>query len=403
MRVGYALLRVDILPAPSKAWEKGRKLAMVSRRSALLIVLILIPLDLGLGQFAKYNFDFWINAYPPTDHRIRSEDFHHGLAPNRDIFEAWGLYRYRYHTNSLGFKDAGPGAVPLRSDKKRILFLGDSFTEGKGFAYPDTFVGRVADKFADQGVEVLNAGVDSYAPVTYRLKSKYLLEKIKLKVDAVVVFIDVSDVYDEAVRYTYDAQGRLIVPPEGGLTLKSIFKAVRDNSLTTRLLSVAYDHVEFFTRYIMRRWKVAGATGKPFSDVTNLDLWVDSMSGQKVAAWTYDDARWQAHGKLGRARAAANMDGLLALLKEHGIALTIAVYPWPEQLFNDPQAPRYRVFWRDWAEAQGVPLIDLFPAFTADAPRTVLEKYFIPFDFHWNAAGHALVAKEFLERFKFSK
>ncbi|NQU60197.1 MAG: SGNH/GDSL hydrolase family protein [Rhodospirillales bacterium] len=369
----------------------------------VLITLILISLDLGLGQFAKYNFDFWKNAYPPTDHRIRSEDFHHGLAPNRDVFEAWGLYRYRYHTNSLGFKDAAPRVVPLKSDKKRLLFLGDSFTEGKGFAYPETFVGRIADKLSPQGVEVLNAGVDSYAPVIYRLKAKYLLEKVKLKVDAVAVFVDVSDVYDEANRYTYDAQGRLMIPPKDGLTWKSAFEAVRDNSLTVRLVSVAYDHLNFMVRYLMRRRKVAGASGKSFSDVTPLDLWADSMSGQKVAAWTYDDARWRAHGKLGRERAARNMDGLLALLRQHGIPLTIAVYPWPEQLFNDPKAPRYRDFWRDWAKQRDVPFIDLFPAFTQAPPQGVLKKYFIPFDFHWNAAGHDLVAKTFLEQFMMPK
>jgi hypothetical protein len=47
-------------------------------------------------------------------------------------------------TNSLGFKDAMPRNVPLHSKRKRVLFLGDSFTEGLGTSYNETFVGRFA-------------------------------------------------------------------------------------------------------------------------------------------------------------------------------------------------------------------------------------------------------------------
>jgi hypothetical protein len=44
-------------------------------------------------------------------------------------------------TDSLGFKDASRRAVP---DRRRILFIGDSFTEGVGLPYEQTFVGLFA-------------------------------------------------------------------------------------------------------------------------------------------------------------------------------------------------------------------------------------------------------------------
>ncbi len=368
----------------------------------VFVAFILLFLDLGGAQYCRSNCDFWRVAYPAADHRVRSEAYHHTLAPNRRITEAWGLARYRYATNSLGFKDAAPRTVQLQGKGKRILFLGDSFTEGKGFPYPETFVGLIAEKFAADGVEVLNGAVDSYAPVTYRLKVKHLLDKVGLRFDAVVVFLDVSDIYDQAERYRFDAKGRLIVPPaddgEGGGGAGAL-RFLRDNSMTVRFLFVVYDHLDLTVRAAKRRYQISEAMEKPFSDVSALDLWADAVTGLEVAAWTYDDARWKAFGGKGRARAAVDMEGLLSLLKKHGIRLVLAVYPWPDQLFHDPQAPRHRDFWRDWSRAQGVPFIDLFPVFTKGKPRDVLERYFIPYDFHWNADGHKLVAETFLGQF----
>ncbi len=372
-------------------------------RAYLSLAVVFVLLDVGGAQYCRLNCDFWKDTYPETGHRVRSEAYHHGLAPNRQITEAWGTARYRYATNSLGFKDAAPRSVALQGNGRRILFLGDSFTEGKGFPYAQTFVGLVAEKFATAGgVEVLNGGVDSYAPVIYRLKTKHLLEKVGLRFDAVVVFLDVSDIYDEAERYRFDGGGRLIVPPAddgeaGGVT--GAFFFLRDNSMAARFVSVVYDHLELTARAVRRRNKVSEEMNKPFSDVTALDLWADAVTGLKVAAWTYDDTHWQAFGELGRKRAVADMEGLLALLKKRGIGLTLAVYPWPDQLFRDPQAPRHVDFWRDWSRTNGVPFIDLFPVFTNDKPRDVLERYFIPYDFHWNAKGHKLVAETFLREY----
>ena len=44
--------------------------------------------------------------------------------------------------------------------------------------------------------------------------------------------------------------------------------------------------------------------------------------------------------------------------------------------------------------------IDLFPLFTKDKPFDVLGKYFLRGDMHWNAAGHAAVAQEFIRLLK---
>jgi hypothetical protein len=373
---------------------------MKTLRNLALVVLMVLPFDLGVAWYCRDNCDFWAAAYPPSDHRVRSEIYHHGLAANRRVTEAWGLARYTFATNSLGFKDAKPRTVDLKGSGPRVLFLGDSFTEGKGFAYPDTFVGLIAGELAKQGMEVLNAGVDSSAPVIYRLKVKHLLETVGLRFNHVVVFLDVSDIYDQARRYHWDAHGNLIVPPAPQpSTGESARTWMRGASLIARFGFVAYDHLEAIATFVNQRLEISNAWGKPLWDVDAYDRWLYSVTNMVFSAWTFDDDRWHAYGKQGRERAVSDMDGLLDMLRDHGIALTLAVYPWPDQLFHDRQAPRHQGFWKDWAAKINVPFISLFPAFTKGKPRAVMERYFIPFDFHWNAEGHKLVAETFLDKF----
>src|SRR5262249_26028831 len=110
--------------------------------------------------------------------------------------------RYSLRTNSLGFRDAKVREVPLRSETRRVLLIGDSYTEGVGLAFEDTFPGLLfeAGQHATPRTEFLNAGVISYSPVIYYKKVKFLLDH-GLVFDEVVVLPDYGDVQDEAAYY----------------------------------------------------------------------------------------------------------------------------------------------------------------------------------------------------------
>ena len=49
----------------------------------------------------------------------------------------------------------------------------------------------------DDGVEVFNAGVVSYQPAIYWRKIRHLLQTVKFRFDEAVVFIDISDIFEE--------------------------------------------------------------------------------------------------------------------------------------------------------------------------------------------------------------
>jgi hypothetical protein len=368
--------------------------------SIALFLALLLTLDIGTAQIAKRTLSFWNDAFPSSRHHIRSDIYHHDLAPSQDILEAWGPIRYRYATNSLGFKDASPRQVPLQSPTPRLLLMGDSFTQGVGFDFSTSMAGRIAQGLSCLGVEVLNAGLGGYAPSVYWRKIDDLLNQRGLKVDHVAVFLDISDMRDEIEIYHEDEKGKLIVPrqkPDSRIT--RFGHVLRDNSALARLFTLARDKIAYLRKAMKRRYETAKALGKPSGEVSEADMAKFATVPHKASNWTYDEKAWKEYGEAGRAKAAANMDKLAKLLEEKGLPLTLVVYPWPDQIFRDPEAPRHQQFWKDWAEAHKASFISLFPAFTQLAPEQALQTYFIPGDFHWNEAGNGLAAQAFLAQF----
>jgi hypothetical protein len=134
--------------------------------------------------------------------RIAHPVYDHGFAADFDGYDFWGELRYRLVTNSLGFKDASVRSIQLKPASRRILLIGDSFAEGIGMSFEDSFAGMLqqAGQERSDKIEFLNAGVASYSPSIYYKKIKYLLE-FGLQFDEVVVFSDTSDVTDEANSY----------------------------------------------------------------------------------------------------------------------------------------------------------------------------------------------------------
>jgi hypothetical protein len=328
--------------------------------------------------------------------RTQSDVYHHGLKPSTEIVSRWGHYAYPVKSNSLGFKDRTVRDVPLQSGARRVLFIGDSFTEGVGFAYDDTFVGRVAASLSRRDIEVLNAGIASYSPTIYYAKLKYLLERVGLRVDEVVLLLDVSDIHDEAVFYTLTEDDRAVdapgAPKDAGMAMlvaqfnpdpTASFKALlKANSATLRLADLVKDRL----------------FGPDWRTLSEDEGWVRATIESPRSAWTFDDRLWREYGEHGRSKAAAAMDKVSALLRDHAIPLTIVVYPWPSQIMRPEGNDRHVLFWKSWSETNGAQFIDLFPRFVGQgAPRDVLHDYSIPLDSHWNQAGHAYVASCFLE------
>lgn len=118
--------------------------------------------------------------------------------------------------------------------------------------------------------------------------------------------------------------------------------------------------------------------------------------------WTLDQKVYEEYGKKGLQKAGTHMTQLSHLLTRHNIGLTLAVYPWPDQVYHRDLDSLQVRYWQRWAEENGVKVLNLFPRFIQKErdPAGAIDRLFIRGDVYWNQAGHQLIADEFLSYFR---
>jgi hypothetical protein len=358
----------------------------------VLVLAIFVGTDLLFGTIYKCIVGYaWVDAplnraiLGEKAYRIFSPIYHHGLAPNVDLTGFWGVGRYRLATDSLGFRDDKPRQIPLESTNRRILLIGDSFTEGVGLPYADTFAGMLAKDLAKDRVEILNAAVVSYCATTYWKKIRYLIEDVKLKVDEVAVFMDLSDVTDEW-GLSVDERGffKMEGPPKGDKASDPSIRLLHHNSIALFFLYQSFirNLDDVFKGYFIS--EAHGRINKP-----NIK-------------WSYDPEEFKTCGiQNGLARMEESMGQLRCLLAKHGIRMAVAVYPWPDQIVRNDLNCFWVRFWQEWCRKHNTDLLNYFPAFinagnTKKDHARILKQYFVKGDAHWNRQGHRLIADQFI-------
>jgi lysophospholipase L1-like esterase len=410
-------------------------------RSRILLTILLgasasfLALDYLAAQVIKRQAALsWREAMTASkarerDFRSQSELFHHALRPNRSALSSWGGREYLVVTNALGLRDRTKREVSKIPKARRILFLGDSFTEAIGIEYDRSFVGLVDQELHPQGVEVLNGGVASYSPTIYLRRAQYLLESMGLEVDEIIVFVDVSDAQDDALYYRLDEANTVKRRCDKVATILEIdrqvrhdvrrffedFDADRPEQIKEKWRAGSWDEIatcedEYRTALEQLPFRIRFADHWRFNSVVFQTLngvyndWIvghqpndlfarDSHSGVR-ALWSADEELFNSYGRDGSARMTENMDKVLSLAKKHRAKLTLAIYPWPHQLAK-PKPDHYRSLWQRWSRERGVELIDYYSDFTREPPSMVYAKYFIQGDVHWNRMGHEIIAKRF--------
>lgn len=366
------------------------------RRRLLLSASTLVAADLMLALAGRAFVPGWTHQ-PPAAYRIHSEIYHHDLAPHVDATAAWGRRRHILHTNSLGFKDATDREVTPVASGPRLLLVGDSFTEGVGFPFGATFAGRIARALEPDGVEVLNAGVVSYSPTIYYRKVRHLVEDVGLTMDEVVVFLDISDIADEAMFYDLDDEERVTFDTESAPEWARNLFAFRSHppGWKARVQAWLRNH-STIARFVsdQRLRRIRDRVERDPEGQLRLP-----RINQTRARWTFDLKEWEHYGEAGVAQAKDRMARLRAFLSERGIRMTVVVYPWPDQVLHDKPASLQVRLWRQWCEEEGVRFVDLFPPFfprEGESRPDALRRNYIPGDVHFNAVGHATLADAFL-------
>ena len=333
---------------------------------------------------------------PSSDHDFRVYDpyFHHGLLPNQTQVTHWGPIAYPIATNSLGFRDSVVREVPLVSDKYRILFMGDSHTEGVGVSFAESFTGRLIAQTDTTQSEILNAAAVSYSPKLYYYKTKYLIEEVGLAFDQLYVFIDVSDVQNEyAYEHFHPGASAL------GTVASWLDKKLKRFSLlyfATKQLYLEHQRKKFYqqvSRQQLAHNNTVDIYHTFFSDFDDDVLLNNPQFHTTITEWYSDESLYRRWGKKGTEWMTVYMQKLADLCHQHRIRMTVVVHPWRTHVLKGEVDDRHTRHWRSFAKENNLNFINLYPMFINELPsEEVIASAYIPDDNHWTAVGHQWVA-----------
>ena len=213
--LALAELGLGLLKASPGAHVSAR--VSIVTTSVLLVGLELV-LRFGLGTYTTYLEKNLGGAYRPMYHHT-SPTWFQVFQPNTEFSYSRPEFTYARKINSLGLAER-----ELPSEKGpneyRIIALGDSYTEGVGAAYDESWIKvverRLTSQTAGRTVVAFNAGISGSDPW-----HEYMLLKEKLlvyKPDLVIVAINATDVSDMMIRggrerFQADGTTRISNPP----------------------------------------------------------------------------------------------------------------------------------------------------------------------------------------------
>ena len=360
-------------------------------KSFLIIILITfsitLVIDFFFGKLILKKLDTYLSKTDFYERLIRIDHkfYHHTLRENVKYDKTPSFDNYHtLCTDNHGFKYK----CGIERDKEfEIAFLGDSFVEGVSLNYEDTFVGIFENK---KKITVANLGVTSYAPNIYLSKIKHLLDN-NYKFKHLIVFVDISDVFDDNTFYK----------------LNDDFSISERNAKEKNLKRRKFLRYNFpLTNYYMFVVKMNNRLNKDLPPLKS-DKPIFNERASKKAMWTYtsDEKLDGYQGSIAKTQDEMifAMTKLYELLKKNKIKLSLAVYPWPQQLeFNDENSKHVNM-WRSFCEKKCTKFVNFFPFFFEEKKRTsyleVYRKYYFWNDVHFNAEGNRVIAEKLLKEF----
>ena len=291
-------------------------------------IILLLIVDIIFSNIFFKHTSIWQNPdWEKKYWRVPSKVYHHAILPNINQVEIWGgQIQKRVITNSIGFFDKENRIVNKTNKlKNRILLIGDSFIEGSGLNYEFTLAGLL-DVYLGENYEILNSALGSYSPSIYYKKTKHYINQ-GYKFDQALVFLDVSDIFDE-LFIKFDTDENILTYIETKKTnffkksFYSLGKFLRDNSVVFRILNVISDKSELLKNYIKLKYKTSKILNKSFFSVKRDKVMFYRMTHIDRGYWTYNDEKFN-EVKMGLKQSEKYLIKLFKLFKENKIKSTL--------------------------------------------------------------------------------
>ena len=318
------------------------------------------------------------------------------------FYDHWGYERYRIFTNSLGFKDSTNRVVKFKN--KNILFIGDSFTEGVGIKYEDTYVGLIDSnlKSKNNNIEVLNAGVQSYSTSIYLSKLYHLLERKKLPITDVVVMISGGEIFDDYYKYLDLNEDFILnhVDQKNKYIIK-IINFLKSNTLTYQLITKItpskncpggslFSKKVLETNYDKREINLFSISNNEIDQMPFLIIMLIYIRQDEFKIY------W---GKKAIDKSLNNLKQITKITLEKNIKLNIFYLYEPVILLREPNKIYfdYLINGLEKLKTKNVNIEFIRKKEYENAYDAYKNLFFIN-DIHWNKRGNAKVAKEILNK-----
>jgi len=226
---------------------------------------------------------------------------------------------YKVFTDQNGYRYSGK---KYSSNKKNLVFLGDSLTYGMGVKYENSFIGELEKKM--RNYNIYNLGVPGYGMQKYYFKLNEFLEK--KSVEKIIVTLDLTEVAD-AGRWIFipNSKSPVLQGREINKEISNWKKIKNSNFKGTRIIAF---HLRNFLRYLKIRFKTSRSNLK------------DTALKSDTANFTYTELtdHPEYRNKLFFLNSLEIINKyfnkISNLAKKNNSELYIMVYPWPETLIH---------------------------------------------------------------------
>tara|TARA_Y100000992_G_C21254917_1_gene487984 strand:- start:634 stop:1737 length:1104 start_codon:yes stop_codon:yes gene_type:complete len=359
--------------------QKIIKIISDSFKILLISFFIILFLDFFIGKKILKIIDPYLKETEFYDKRanIWHKKFHHTFKENINMKSVGVDKINRFCTNEYGFKSN------CNFEKKNYFkfgFLGDSFTEGIGLNYEDTFVGIFENRL---GSTVANMGVSSYSPKLHLAKINFFLNR-DLKFEHIILFLDISDYYDEAF-YQFDSDK---------------FSVIHSKKDQRRIwLRENFPFTNFYM-YVLKKMKkkteiksknsekiIFGESAKRKTFWLNKNLKTTKINGKSIIK-IHEETKYY-------------VEQIYNILKEKNIKFSLAIYPWPQNLITTQNNSFYRNEWKNFCKSRCEYFFDFFKEFEKilknDTFNNIYKKYYFWGDVHFNASGNKLIGEKLIK------
>ena len=357
----------------------------------LITFFTILILDFTFGEKVLKVIDPYLKETLFYDKRSRISHyvFHHTFKNNFNFRSKGFKENFRLCTNQYGFKS---DCKHQDTNNYDFGILGDSFTEGIGLNYENTFSGVLERELNSK---VANLGVSSYSPKIHFAKLNYYLNK-GVKFKHIIIFLDISDYYDDAY---YSLDNKNI----------SIQHSKKEK---IRIKLREYFPFSNYYFYVIKKIKLKSKNDKDHSNDINF-----STSSSKISSWFNDDSiskktDWL-YKNLERLKINKKdfldihsetkfyLNEIYNLSKKNNIKFSLAIYPWPHNLQNTKNSTFYRDEWKNFCKLKCDFFFDFFEYFEKklkdDSLINIYKKYYFWGDVHFNEKGNKFIGKKLVE------